>query len=147
MIRRPPRSTLFPYTTLFRSGGGVVEDAARAIHADPAVLSRDAVRAGQCRHLRRLRISDGPRDLPAADPAPGVGIQRVAGGVGWEDLPIERGRRYLRGERGRQLRGAGYESYGGSADGHAGDRERHADCADAARGLRDQGKVASYDGL
>src|SRR2546430_6661379 len=29
MIRRPPRSTLFPYTTLFRSridGGGVVND-------------------------------------------------------------------------------------------------------------------------
>src|SRR5260221_10372925 len=24
MIRRPPRSTLFPYTTLFRSVGGVV---------------------------------------------------------------------------------------------------------------------------
>src|SRR3712207_6972861 len=24
MIRRPPRSTLFPYTTLFRSGGGKV---------------------------------------------------------------------------------------------------------------------------
>src|SRR2546430_9910177 len=29
MIRRPPRSTLFPYTTLFRSlGGGVVGDLA-----------------------------------------------------------------------------------------------------------------------
>src|SRR3712207_7111898 len=28
MIRRPPRSTLFPYTTLFRSGGGA-RDAAR----------------------------------------------------------------------------------------------------------------------
>src|SRR3712207_1073643 len=26
MIRRPPRSTLFPYTTLFRSAGGLVED-------------------------------------------------------------------------------------------------------------------------
>src|SRR5438067_10301019 len=26
MIRRPPRSTLFPYTTLFRSGGGGVGD-------------------------------------------------------------------------------------------------------------------------
>src|SRR5256885_9964935 len=26
MIRRPPRSTLFPYTTLFRSGREVVED-------------------------------------------------------------------------------------------------------------------------
>src|SRR3712207_8283939 len=25
MIRRPPRSTLFPYTTLFRSDGAVVE--------------------------------------------------------------------------------------------------------------------------
>src|SRR2546429_1300665 len=25
MIRRPPRSTLFPYTTLFRSADGVVE--------------------------------------------------------------------------------------------------------------------------
>src|SRR3712207_8646290 len=25
MIRRPPRSTLFPYTTLFRSGGAVEE--------------------------------------------------------------------------------------------------------------------------
>src|SRR5256886_5954782 len=25
MIRRPPRSTLFPYTTLFRSEGSVVE--------------------------------------------------------------------------------------------------------------------------
>src|SRR2546425_1951753 len=28
MIRRPPRSTLFPYTTLFRSPGGDVRDRA-----------------------------------------------------------------------------------------------------------------------
>src|SRR3712207_9367596 len=27
MIRRPPRSTLFPYTTLFRSEGGIEEEA------------------------------------------------------------------------------------------------------------------------
>src|SRR3712207_7884723 len=27
MIRRPPRSTLFPYTTLFRSGGEAEQDA------------------------------------------------------------------------------------------------------------------------
>src|SRR3712207_6977156 len=35
MIRRPPRSTLFPYTTLFRSavGGGV---ALRAVRGDSA---------------------------------------------------------------------------------------------------------------
>src|SRR5690349_23172146 len=28
MIRRPPRSTLFPYTTLFRSGGAAISDIA-----------------------------------------------------------------------------------------------------------------------
>src|SRR6266511_5910510 len=34
MIRRPPRSTLFPYTTLFRSGpAGVGADARRPVHA------------------------------------------------------------------------------------------------------------------
>src|SRR3712207_7405066 len=33
MIRRPPRSTLFPYTTLFRSGADVDQHAAAA--ADP----------------------------------------------------------------------------------------------------------------
>src|SRR2546423_6651490 len=27
MIRRPPRSTLFPYTTLFRSPAGLIQDA------------------------------------------------------------------------------------------------------------------------
>src|SRR2546430_8259015 len=30
MIRRPPRSTLFPYTTLFRSHGVFADDAVRA---------------------------------------------------------------------------------------------------------------------
>src|SRR2546428_5400324 len=29
MIRRPPRSTLFPYTTLFRSGAGIAQVAAQ----------------------------------------------------------------------------------------------------------------------
>src|SRR2546430_15399868 len=34
MIRRPPRSTLFPYTTLFRSTGkgGLLRDEAQAVH-------------------------------------------------------------------------------------------------------------------
>src|SRR5262245_63925705 len=39
MIRRPPRSTLFPYTTLFRSGGelrGPVRGPARAAQAHPS---------------------------------------------------------------------------------------------------------------
>src|SRR2546430_17723411 len=32
MIRRPPRSTLFPYTTLFRSGREVAEQSDRPVH-------------------------------------------------------------------------------------------------------------------
>src|SRR2546430_13152579 len=41
MIRRPPRSTLFPYTTLFRSLGDVA-------HSRPRIdLQRKFVRAGR----------------------------------------------------------------------------------------------------
>src|SRR2546427_9116570 len=38
MIRRPPRSTLFPYTTLFRSvlGRDKVDDVGKACVSDPA---------------------------------------------------------------------------------------------------------------
>src|SRR5437899_6012818 len=40
MIRRPPRSTLFPYTTLFRSpnaGSVALTDAGAAVAADPGI--------------------------------------------------------------------------------------------------------------
>src|SRR3712207_8482388 len=39
MIRRPPRSTLFPYTTLFRSGGGRSTRKARNLAANPNVVA------------------------------------------------------------------------------------------------------------
>src|SRR5687767_15665768 len=39
MIRRPPRATLFPYTTLFRSGGGDVKP-------DLTAVGRSAAEAG-----------------------------------------------------------------------------------------------------
>src|SRR3712207_7489649 len=43
MIRRPPRSTLFPYTTLFRSIAAWTSCASTtAICIDPAVISRTA---------------------------------------------------------------------------------------------------------
>src|SRR2546428_5139187 len=43
MIRRPPRSTLFPYTTLFRAGRPAVGDDPRAAASPcPPVLVRDA---------------------------------------------------------------------------------------------------------
>src|SRR5256885_12001631 len=49
MIRRPPRSTLFPYTTLFRSQleGSCGDFLARAGHADDDRLAPAAVRAFQ----------------------------------------------------------------------------------------------------
>src|SRR2546427_7397634 len=59
MIRRPPRSTLFPYTTLFRSrparGGQVLRQQVRSRLDEPLVIERDAplqpVRAGhRARH-------------------------------------------------------------------------------------------------
>src|SRR3712207_8197456 len=38
MIRRPPRSTLFPYTTLFRSGSGGALSLLPEIPSDPLLL-------------------------------------------------------------------------------------------------------------
>src|SRR2546430_9958178 len=63
MIRRPPRSTLFPYTTLFRSHGlivsqrseraksGVAEEAVRRIGGDGGLERREGIgslKAAEC---------------------------------------------------------------------------------------------------
>src|SRR5256885_4686916 len=47
MIRRPPRSTLFPYTTLFRSQGGLVFRYPAPLHDVAAALIEAAQRAVQ----------------------------------------------------------------------------------------------------
>src|SRR5258708_28602882 len=52
MIRRPPRSTLFPYTTLFRSGRGRVVGV-----DDDVLLAADARGAADCRQRQRGRDS------------------------------------------------------------------------------------------
>src|SRR5437870_12479703 len=60
MIRRPPRSTLFPYTTLFRSS--------RAFASQPP----DPVEAAGCNlHARDVETRIDHQDL-AGDPAAGV---------------------------------------------------------------------------
>src|SRR3712207_7479563 len=51
MIRRPPRSTLFPYTTLFRSRREILHDRRRLGHAHRAV---DEQRDGAERVLRKI---------------------------------------------------------------------------------------------
>src|SRR3989441_509469 len=84
MIRRPPRSTLFPYTTLFRSHERhdlVVRHPGRAHHADHARERPQAVRRGDERERRQLRIlvlgPDGDRK-PAAQPRGERLAQQVA---------------------------------------------------------------------
>src|SRR5689334_24160734 len=70
MIRRPPRSTLFPYTTLFRSldgaavGEGVVREAYGAAWTSWQQVREAAVGA---------RAHAGPRDpAPTGDPPRGA---------------------------------------------------------------------------
>src|SRR2546426_9368930 len=58
MIRRPPRSTLFPYTTLFRSRGPGRATAARAPRGHPRARSRI------CSPLRGA-VRDSRRPAPA----------------------------------------------------------------------------------
>src|SRR2546426_2911774 len=48
MIRRPPRSTLFPYTTLFRSAAGL-RQGARQVEAAEEVQVRQLGRVGELR--------------------------------------------------------------------------------------------------
>src|SRR5437762_11954199 len=94
MIRRPPRSTLFPYTTLFRS--------------------EDAKRIGERRRVRRRRtggddgeritddVGEGEREDRGRSRGPGKlaalearevladGVELVDGGAGGEQQPRHR---------------------------------------------------------
>src|SRR5438552_12764376 len=54
MIRRPPGSTLFPYTTLFRSGGELVEhDVAARLGEGEKLFREGSVFAQGCRGKNR----------------------------------------------------------------------------------------------
>src|SRR2546427_2354897 len=76
MIRRPPRSTLFPYTTLFRSGGHRNEP--RQLARSPGELSparadRDDVRSrydavGRGAHLSLRGVSPARPDVRSRQP-------------------------------------------------------------------------------
>src|SRR6267154_4718782 len=78
MIRRPPRSTLFPYTTLFRSAAEAAEiSRLRGARGDDEIgvlgLARDGeVRLDAAPLIQPLRIDDPPDghvDLVGADPS------------------------------------------------------------------------------
>src|SRR2546427_5490106 len=54
MIRRPPRSTLFPYTTLFRSAQGFTDEDDFKFH-----------RSSDGQGLRRKEVNAGRADVPS----------------------------------------------------------------------------------
>src|SRR5215203_7532448 len=72
MIRRPPRSTLFPYTTLFRShpreAGRPGGCALRARQADRVRADRQGVREGAEGDASQAAAEQGPAPLSAAVP-------------------------------------------------------------------------------
>src|SRR3712207_4883493 len=65
MIRRPPRSTLFPYTTLFRSKrqygniGDVIVASVKSATPGGVVKKGEVVKAVIVRSVKGLRRSDG----------------------------------------------------------------------------------------
>src|SRR3712207_7628562 len=60
MIRRPPRSTLFPYTTLFRSGGAPLRRVQRLRPLAAVAIDRDRLRPETPRFdVRLLDVLDG----------------------------------------------------------------------------------------
>src|SRR2546422_3155116 len=69
MIRRPPRSTLFPYTTLFRSPHRFVLDVVLreqgAVALDPLPEPLDALRIARPEVVHR--VHDGTREADRVD--------------------------------------------------------------------------------
>ena len=74
MIRRPPRSTLFPYTTLFRS----LRDAYRRYEAAPSQLQRDVAaaldRVGWAHVFEHVTAEGLSLDMAQPDAKRGVGV-------------------------------------------------------------------------
>src|SRR5438132_8939805 len=62
MIRRPPRSTLFPYTTLFRSGGAVGAPLTKAFVSLVVIVVVFAPLA-IARYRRRIRSEEHTSEL------------------------------------------------------------------------------------
>src|SRR3712207_261086 len=92
MIRRPPRSTLFPYTTLFRSdrravlaiGAGVKQDRIYLDHAATAPVL-PAVREAMAEALARWHNPSSPHaEGRAAKAALEEARARVATALGWK---------------------------------------------------------------
>src|SRR2546430_17113715 len=78
MIRRPPRSTLFPYTTLFRSGRGAHDSRAPADGADHRSDDQDRrqdLPAGSEAGAPAVAAGRAPPPMVAAPKIPGLDLR------------------------------------------------------------------------
>src|SRR5256885_16036690 len=84
MIRRPPRSTLFPYTTLFRSRPEILggPQPPRALRIEPRAVGRETVPVVPLRRGRE-RGGAGGFVLDSIGPL-GLGRRRVRVPLPWE---------------------------------------------------------------
>src|SRR3712207_7936248 len=100
MIRRPPRSTLFPYTTLFRSAAVVVGGGVPEVHEAGVVEGGGGLEAGDvAAELRALLVGaqHGGERVPADVGADAVLDGAVAGvallALGRDGVEVGRRRR------------------------------------------------------
>src|SRR3712207_9569916 len=100
MIRRPPRSTLFPYTTLFRSRPKQTVTIAlvgKYVDLPDAYLSvTEALRAGGFAHRSRVQI----RWVPSDDCQTPESAEKALAGVGGVCIPGGFGVRGIEGKLG-----------------------------------------------
>src|SRR2546430_17725268 len=66
MIRRPPRSTLFPYTTLFRSRSEALEVRDRALDAALGPEGHPAIQREQPRDRKSTRLNSSHSQISYA---------------------------------------------------------------------------------
>src|SRR3989454_8913855 len=69
MIRRPPRSTLFPYTTLFRSAAGLAAAAPGTLTELPFIIGRRDALERAARVMAASTPNEGVARLQAIDAA------------------------------------------------------------------------------
>src|SRR5215217_6119559 len=88
MIRRPPRSTLFPYTTLFRSPPDHAHAAPPERGLEQVAVGDDAVCGGSGHHLQATRLAGrrNERLLEGLEQGPALAPVAVAGVDGHGDV-------------------------------------------------------------
>src|SRR3712207_3810396 len=97
MIRRPPRSTLFPYTTLFRSPNVTVDAAGLCLKSGNAALLRGSASAHRTNTALVAVLSEAAEKagLPAGSiellPADRASVGELLGARGFVDVVIPRG--------------------------------------------------------